>query len=285
MTFEITSAFRAIGADVHITNEKFPRRQERHSGEFVYSAKNGRERSSRVQLVPILVDVKTEKNHERFEINFDGRGALPRIVDCDRARRHLLLSVRLGDERRADKYLFGRDERHWFAAAVPNERVFDVDSAMEALMPQPVRNELDRLGVAGRARYQRKTAAFVRQGEWFFVPTNLTLTPSLRDEPLQRTGSAKPHVLSDAHRIGGEPVFVCRARDLTLSATELEELTRKKSTARWWGWKRMFREPELYARGAIRHPDHATLRLGVWHRVFVNEEHRAPARSSLAFLD
>ena len=30
------------------------------------------------------------------------------------------------------------------------------------------------------------------------------------------------------------------------------------------------RDPELYAKGAVRHPDHGTIDLASWHRVFRN---------------
>ncbi|MBI4622807.1 MAG: hypothetical protein HY736_06225 [Verrucomicrobia bacterium] len=51
------------------------------------------------------------------------------------------------------------------------------------------------------------------------------------------------------------------------------------------GWSRRMRFQEagsILARGAVRHPDHATIHLRSWHRVFINSEQR-PA--SLGFLD
>jgi hypothetical protein len=36
----------------------------------------------------------------------------------------------------------------------------------------------------------------------------------------------------------------------------------------------MVRDPEVFAKGAVRHPDHATVVLRVWHRV-----------TTVAFLD
>jgi hypothetical protein len=44
----------------------------------------------------------------------------------------------------------------------------------------------------------------------------------------------------------------------------------------------MGRETPLHVRGAVRHPDHATLHLRDWHRVFINNENRP---DSLGFLD
>ena len=34
----------------------------------------------------------------------------------------------------------------------------------------------------------------------------------------------------------------------------------------------MVRNPEVYVKGAITHPDHATLVLRGWHRVYLNGE-------------
>jgi hypothetical protein len=44
----------------------------------------------------------------------------------------------------------------------------------------------------------------------------------------------------------------------------------------------MIREPFLFVRGAVRHPDHKTIRLNGWHRVVLNREQRSQA---VAFLD
>ena len=50
-------------------------------------------------------------------------------------------------------------------------------------------------------------------------------------------------------------------------------------------WLVLRREPHVYARGRVRHPDHATIRLDGWHRVFMNTESQAPARRHVVFLD
>jgi hypothetical protein len=47
----------------------------------------------------------------------------------------------------------------------------------------------------------------------------------------------------------------------------------------------MVRDPEVYAQGAVRHPDHATIRLHGWHRVLMNTEREARAMRHVAFLD
>jgi hypothetical protein len=47
----------------------------------------------------------------------------------------------------------------------------------------------------------------------------------------------------------------------------------------------MIRNAEVYAKGTVRHPDHATLVLRDWHRVAMNTEQAARAMQHVAFLD
>jgi hypothetical protein len=42
---------------------------------------------------------------------------------------------------------------------------------------------------------------------------------------------------------------------------------------------------KVFAKGAIRHPDHATVVLRGWHRVSMNTEQAARAMRHVAFLD
>jgi hypothetical protein len=47
----------------------------------------------------------------------------------------------------------------------------------------------------------------------------------------------------------------------------------------------MQRDAAVYARGAIRHPDHRTIWLPFWHRVLMNTETRSRTMQQVAFLD
>lgn len=47
----------------------------------------------------------------------------------------------------------------------------------------------------------------------------------------------------------------------------------------------MVRDPELYAKGAVRHPDHNTIVLHGWHQVLMNTEPSARAMRHVAFID
>jgi hypothetical protein len=47
----------------------------------------------------------------------------------------------------------------------------------------------------------------------------------------------------------------------------------------------MMREADVFAKGAVRHPDHATVVLRGWHRVAMNTEQAARAMRHVGFLD
>jgi hypothetical protein len=80
----------------------------------------------------------------------------------------------------------------------------------------------------GEPRVDVRNTAYARQGEWFFVPA-----PEV-DPPLTL-------VLFDA------PLPHGRGRAHVMQFA--------------------YRDSEVFAKGAIRHPDHATLVLWGWHRV------------------
>jgi len=44
-------------------------------------------------------------------------------------------------------------------------------------------------------------------------------------------------------------------------------------------------QPGSYARGTVRHRDHATIVLTFWHRVPMNTENRTRTMANVAFLD
>jgi len=48
---------------------------------------------------------------------------------------------------------------------------------------------------------------------------------------------------------------------------------------------RMVRNARVYVKGAIRHPDHATIHLPYWHQVVMNTETQSRAMAEVAFLD
>ena len=228
------------------------------------------------------IDVRSDRRGEFFEITF-GRGNLTEVeaVDVDPRDRHLLLLVRNGE--RKSKFLCGHDERHWFVAAVPESArgVTGVASAKAALQPLPVRE------LVARARpkdpFRRRNVVFVRQGEWFFVPAaGLWVVDAfvLRNEPLMR-GFGKAHVMQFAYRVGGQVVYV--SGDRVISEARFRALPEKQR--RSGRWQRLVRDPLVFAKGTVRHPDHATVHLPDWHRVLMNTEQDAEAMRHVAFID
>ena len=147
----------------------------------------------RYQAEKIRIDIGNDDHGEFFDIRCHD-GVVPEIVSVAPRDRHLVL-MSVTDAGRT-KFLLGRDERHWFAAAVPGDSVRDVRTAIESLRPREV----------GRRQA-------IRQGEWFFIPVRnpAAVDPSAvihRDEPLSRGGTSKPHMCEEIVRQGGETVMV-----------------------------------------------------------------------------
>ncbi len=233
------------------------------------------------------VDVGRDRRGEHFLLRVNPRADLEvQALDVRPDLDQLLLLVR--QEGRKDKFLCGLDERHLFTAAVPGAGVRDVRSAMDALKPAHVRHLEARAGLRTRDRLRRRNLTSVRQGEWFFVPVSALVVPPervRRSEPLTRGPGSKPHVCEQAARLGGEVVWLCRRHPRPLLARQLEVFLRGRPEARSWAWEQRVRNPELFVRGAVRHPDHATLHLPVWHRVLMNTEGEASGAHHVTFLD
>jgi hypothetical protein len=121
---------------------------------------------------------------------------------------------------------------------------------------------------------RRQNAARIRQGEWFFVPVaDIELNPLLvlRNEPLVRRRGGKPHTCEQLYRYRGDPVYVSPGAPHGLTETEYGQMS--EGERRRWSWRMMRRNPKVYARGGVRHADHATVTLDGRHEVFANTEH------------
>ena len=154
----------------------------------------------------LRVDIQTDRQGEYFDIRVDDSVVDLDVVDLKPEDRHLLLLARRAEQEQKDKFLCGHDERHWFVAAVPDVRgVSNIRTAMEALKPHEVREAQDNKRVKFRDRGRRRTSAYVRQGEWFFLPEPDLQVPDahiILNEPLQR-GAGKPHMAENLYRKGG----------------------------------------------------------------------------------
>jgi hypothetical protein len=137
------------------------------------------------------IDVNHDRRGPFFELRVPPQNTPEMdVIDVRPDLRHLLLLVR--QHARKDKFLCGHDERHWFACAVPGQGVGNVSTALEALKPLDVRRAQIQAGLRSRDAQRRRNDAFVRQGEWFFVPQPRLIVPErlvLRREPLSRGAS------------------------------------------------------------------------------------------------
>src|SRR5262245_21646778 len=117
---------------------------------------------------PVTLNIRADGDGEFFEITTLTEAEIA-VLDVQPRDRHLLLLVREGKEK--SKFLCGHDERHWFVAGIPESApVGTVRQAKEALKPPDVQAAQARQGLRSKARDRRKNSAYVRQGEWFFLP-------------------------------------------------------------------------------------------------------------------
>jgi hypothetical protein len=247
---------------------------------------------SREESPRIVLDIRRDKHGEYFEIQTAPGGAQEIVVlNVQPREKHLLLLSRQFDEQgqflAKQKFLCGHDEKHWFVAAIPEaEPVSTVDSAKVALKPKEVRTREELLGISRKESFRRRNEAFVRQGEWFFIPeADLQATPLLilRNEPLSRGNGGKPHWAGECYRSGGETVYVSGKYPTGLNAVEYNRLPEQER--KHGNFRVMQRKASVHVRGEVSHPDHETITLRCWHRVLMNTENRSSAMRFLAFLD
>lgn len=232
----------------------------------------------------LSLDVRTDAKGEFFLVSRDRKAVEELVVlDVQPRDRHLLLLSR--EHGRKHRFLLGHDERHWFVAGIPEATpVSRVADAKLALKPEAVLAR--EAGVRHKERDRRQNTARIRQGEWFFVPAaDIKLNPLLvlRNEPLVRSRGGKPHMCEQLCRYGGETVYVSQIAPQGLTETEYRQVSEARRAR--WSWRIMRRNPRVYARGRVRHPDHATVTLDGWHEVFSNTEHLSEAMRDVVFLD
>lgn len=233
------------------------------------------------------IDIRTDERGEFFDISLARAERVEyEVVDLRPELRHLLLLGRRAGQK--EKYLCGHDERHWFVCAVPGASVSGVQTALEALQPPRVRWAVRANLKRQKNRFRRHNEAFVRQGEWFFVPEPTLSVPGwlvLRDEPLSRGAGSKPHTCQFAYRFGGEVVWVCPRHPRGVLPSRYEQIIKSNPKAARWGWQQSRLNPAVYVRGRVWHKDHKTVVLDGWHRVVMNTEREAPFAPRVAFLD
>lgn len=233
-----------------------------------------------------LLDIHNVSRQERFALAV--RSDVVRHIEVSAINirtdlRHLLLMTRTTDGQKR-KLLCGHDERHWFVAAVPSNTV-TVAEAMDRLKPPVVQQALLVQGVPYKNWNRRNTEAFVRQGEWFFLPRPQMILPQgeyiHRNEPIAR-GGGKAHIVEQVYRTKGEMVYVSTMAPNGITPSQYQRLIQRNPAAIRKNWQRMVRNAGVYARGTVRHPDHKTITLPFWHEVLMNNEERD---KFVAFLD
>lgn len=304
--------FERIGARLVIIETEAERRarpiQNRRPGDSGNS--NAPQFIHWAPTLPFSANVRTDRRGEHFTMRIGDNSQIPeaevrrrmdpsniQVLDSQPQDRHLVLQVVLGEgrDRQVDKFLMGHDERHWFMARV-SDSVTTVQQAKLDLQPAAVEQEIKRKRVKRSKRTRRRNAAFLRQGEWFFLPTDFVpddKTIVSRNEPLVRGGGGKPHIAEHACRVGGRTVMVNhKYAPNGISMDEYNKLRNQMRDdpdfRRSGSWNAMTRDAGVYVRGAIRHPDHKTLKLKRWYRVVPNTEQRrdvAGRVTTMAFLD
>lgn len=234
---------------------------------------------------PLSIDVEGGRAGGHFVVrkhfNVDVR-----VLHVDPQSRHLLLGARRVRDLEESLFLCGRDEKQWFVAAIPESaRATNVQQAKDALKPPQVWDSIREHKVPPELHDTRRNAAFLRQGEWFFLPRpwlSFAESEILTNEPIRR-GAGKPHRCQFMHRTGGETVWVTPAYPNGLAQEQLHALPRLERKRH--RWRRMQRNALVYVKGGIDHPDHVTIFLPYWHQVVMNTETQARAMRNVAFLD
>lgn len=147
-------------------------------------------------------------------------------------------------------FLMGVDERQLFMCQLPRP-ASSVKQAMESLKSPTV--------ILAEGKQLGRT---LRQGEWFL------LNPTPEEEATLKAylkGSLavvhrKANVGQFAGRTGGKPHVVDELVQIRDAEQVLPNGFRVRS------------RPAVFIRGALRHPDHETLKLGAWRKVILNNE-------------
>lgn len=229
------------------------------------------------------IDVEKHEHDEFFQLNLrPSHVRTLSAIDVRPGINHLLLESKLGS------FLCGRDESHWFVAAIPeNPYAATVPDAMEALKPDLVLERQEAMGLSSDERMTRHNRAYIRQGEWFFVRQPDLVAEDreiLCNEPLSRGIGSKPHVVDELIRHGGQTVYVSQVAPAGFTANERDDWIAQHPDERVW-WREARVGATVFVRGHVRHPDHKTIELKRWHEVAMNRESEAPAMQHVVFVD
>lgn len=193
------------------------------------------------------------------------------VPDVKKKDRRMLLVVREENSRgqmAATQYLVGYDESHWFVSTVRNAT--NVRTAMETLIPPQMKGIVSTEDLG-----KHKAPGWRRQGEWFFVPVKKNFSPDAKfihkGEPIQRDARSTAHLCEFLYRganAGAQQVFIARGKEFrshAAAAQAFPDLPLNEIRTRTV-------VTEVFVKGRISHPDHKTIVLTKWHRVYLNGE-------------
>ena len=237
-----------------------------------------------VHVVHGARETSVDVRGDRFVVRL-AEGCEAAVVHLDARGRHLLLMTREGESKA--KFLCGHDERHWFVAAVPERAAATtVTAAKIALQPKELQEALKK--VRRKKRGRRRNEAFVRQGEWFFIPApkhDASGGVIEHNAPLSRGLRSKPHIVQELCRFGGITEYELRGPGDRRMVSSAEWDRMPANDPRKANAIVRTRDAKVHARGTVRHPDHATISLAGWHRVEMNTENEAAAMRHVVFYD
>ena len=109
--------------------------------------------------------------------------------------------------------------------------------------------------------------------------------PSVGGRRRPRRRSSTSVTFAPASDAGGEAVYVSNQYPNGLTAREYQVLISRRPELRHIGWVIQRRNPRVFVRGKVRHPDHKTIVLDSWRLVLMNTETQSAAMRHVAFLD
>ena len=218
-------------------------------------------RRGRVIVTPTRESYTVDVKNGKFIFDLQNSNAKVSIQEADPENKHILVNVQNdnvlvtkdGVEHKnvtTDKWLCGHDERDWFVASVTGSTIWE---AKQNLKPVEVRQK--EVGLKTKEKQKRKNKAFLRQGEWFFVPDPLFKASEgfiLKDEPMSRPGGGKPHIVEEVVRSGGHTVYFDGISVLTPKEYEKVDKVNKLR------FRQRTADAAVYGRGYVKHPDHKT---------------------------
>jgi len=268
---------------------------------------------------PFALDVRRDKKGEYFHFQME-EDVEPSVLHTEGD--HLLLMFKVPADRphtppNKFKAMIGHDERQLFVASIPENRpVTTVFSAKESLKPQAVKEFEKSIGLKTKdkqARHARGKAGSLkrrRQGDFYFIPKPNFQPPKfssmnegiLKNEPISR-GAGASHICEELVRAGGEDFWSFEMWSMDAKKREFAQrlmkdhasgFTGEERRKLWedypetknWRWRsRRGGDIKVHVRGSIRHHEHATLTLDIWHEVIPNTENQSSMAAHVVFLD